>query len=182
MSDSVPGTPPTPGTAQPHATDAGAAHRAAVVIVASTRAAAGQAADTTGPVLVAWLRERGFTVPDPVVVADGEPVRDALLGALTGHPRVVVTTGGTGLSPTDHTPEMTEPLLERRLPALVHALAARGAESTATAVLSRGVAGTIGRTFVVNLPGSAGGVRDGIAVLDPILEHLCGQLEGRHEH
>lgn len=172
----------TPGTAQPHPESAGTVHRHAVVVVASTRAAAGERTDTTGPTLVAWLRDRGFTVPEPVVVADGPPVQDALVRSLSGHPRVVVTTGGTGLSPTDHTPELTAPLLERRLPGLEQALVAHGIASTPTAVLGRGVAGTVGTTFVVNLPGSEGGVRDGIAVLDPVLDHLCGQLEGRHEH
>lgn len=152
--------------------------RTAVVIVASTRAAAGVALDRTGPVIASWLAERGFDAVGPVVVADGVPVADALQRALAGHPSVIVTTGGTGVSPSDGTPEATAPLLDRELPGFMEELRRRGTESTPTALLSRGVAGVAGSTFIVNLPGSTGGVRDGLAVLGDVLEHVLDQLAG----
>lgn len=152
--------------------------RAAVVIVASTRAAAGVADDRTGPAIVAWLAERDFDVVGPEVVADGLPVADALHRALAGRPSVIVTTGGTGVSPSDGTPEATAPLLDRELPGFMEELRRRGAATTPTALLSRGLAGTAGSTLVVNLPGSAGGVRDGLGLLDEVLEHTLDQLAG----
>ncbi|MFI5086622.1 MAG: molybdopterin-binding protein, partial [Actinomycetales bacterium] len=97
-------------------------------------------------------------------------------------PAVILTSGGTGLSPDDLTPEMTQPLLEREIPGIMEAIRAAGAAQTPLAALSRGYAGTVGSTVLVNLPGSAGGIRDGLAVLAPILGHLCDQLEGSHEH
>jgi molybdenum cofactor synthesis domain-containing protein len=152
--------------------------RTAVVIVASTRAAAGVADDRTGPVIASWLAERGFDVIGPVVVADGAPVADALQMALAGHPSVIVTTGGTGVSPSDGTPEATAPLLDRELPGFMEELRRRGTATTPTALLSRGVAGVAGSTFIANLPGSTGGVRDGLAVLGDVLEHVLDQLAG----
>ncbi|HEX4101074.1 MAG: molybdenum cofactor biosynthesis protein MoaE [Pseudonocardiaceae bacterium] len=152
--------------------------RRAVVVVASNRAAAGVYADRTGPVIVDWLCERGYQTPDPVVVPDGSPVRDAVATAVTAAVDVVLTTGGTGISPTDRTPEATEPLLDRRLPGLADAIRSAGLPKVPTAVLSRGLAGVAGRTLVVNLPGSTGGVRDGLAVLDQVLDHAIEQLHG----
>jgi molybdenum cofactor synthesis domain-containing protein len=152
--------------------------RRAVVVVASNRAAAGVYEDRTGPVIVKWLCERGYQTPDPVVVPDGSPVRDAIAGAVADVVDVVLTTGGTGISPTDRTPEATEPLLDRRLPGLADAIRSAGLPKVPTAVLSRGLAGVAGQTLVVNLPGSTGGVRDGLAVLDQILDHAIEQLHG----
>jgi molybdenum cofactor synthesis domain-containing protein len=152
--------------------------RRAVVVVASNRAAAGVYEDRTGPVIVKWLCERGYQTPDPVVVPDGSPVRDAVAGAVANAVDVVLTTGGTGISPTDRTPEATEPLLDRRLPGLADAIRSAGLPKVPTAVLSRGLAGVAGRTLVVNLPGSTGGVRDGLAVLDRVLDHAVEQLHG----
>lgn len=152
--------------------------RRAVVVVASNRAAAGVYADRTGPVIVKWLCERGYQTPDPVVVPDGSPVRDAVAEAVADAVDVVLTTGGTGISPTDRTPEATEPLLDRRLPGLADAIRSAGLPKVPTAVLSRGLAGVAGQTLVVNLPGSTGGVRDGLAVLDQVLDHAVEQLHG----
>ena len=152
--------------------------RRAVVVVASNRAAAGVYADRTGPVIVDWLCERGYQTPDPVIVPDGSPVRDAVAAAVADAVDVVLTTGGTGISPTDRTPEATEPLLDRRLPGLADAIRSAGLPQVPTAVLSRGLAGVAGRTLVVNLPGSTGGVRDGLAVLEQVLDHAIEQLHG----
>ncbi len=152
--------------------------RRAVVVVASNRAAAGVYPDRTGPVIVGWLSERGYQTPDPVVVPDGSPVRDAVAVAVADAVDVVLTTGGTGISPTDRTPEATAPLLDRSLPGLADAIRSAGLPQVPTAVLSRGLAGVAGRTLVVNLPGSTGGVRDGLGVLDGVLDHAVEQLHG----
>jgi molybdenum cofactor synthesis domain-containing protein len=150
----------------------------AVVVTASNRAAAGVYADRGGPVIVEWLRGRGFDVADPVVVPDGEPVGEALRAAVADGVDVVITTGGTGISPTDATPEVTRGVLDYEVPGLADAIRAAGAPAVPTAVLSRGLAGVAGRTLVVNLPGSTGGVRDGLGVLDGVLEHAVDQLRG----
>lgn len=151
--------------------------RTAAVLVASTRAAAGAYEDRTGPVIADWLRARGFAVTGPVVVADAA-IADALGELLAPHPDVLLTTGGTGVSPDDRTPEATAGLLDVELPGIVEEVRRRGAAVVPTAILSRGIAGVTGRTFVMNLPGSAGGVRDGLAVLDGVLDHLLDQLGG----
>lgn len=152
--------------------------RRAAVVVASNRASAGVYADRTGPIIVDWLREHGYQTPDPIVVPDGSPVRDAVAGAVADAVDVVLTTGGTGISPTDRTPEATAPLLDRALPGLADAIRSSGLPQVPTAVLSRGLAGVAGRTLVVNLPGSTGGVRDGLGVLADVLDHAVEQLHG----
>ena len=152
--------------------------RRAVVVVASNRAAVGVYPDRTGPVIVDWLSERGYQTPNPVVVPDGSPVRDAVAVAVADAVDVVLTTGGTGISPTDRTPEATAPLLDRSLPGLADAIRSAGLPQVPTAVLSRGLAGVAGCTLVVNLPGSTGGVRDGLGVLDGVLDHAVEQLHG----
>jgi molybdenum cofactor synthesis domain-containing protein len=148
------------------------------VITASNRAAAGVYADRSGPVIVAWLRERGYECPDPVVVPDGEPVGDALRQAVAAGVDVVLTTGGTGIAPTDATPEVTRAVLDHEVPGLADAIRVAGAPTVPTAVLSRGLSGVAGRTLVVNLPGSTGGVRDGLGVLADVLDHAVDQLRG----
>jgi molybdenum cofactor synthesis domain-containing protein len=152
----------------------------ALAITASNRAAAGVYEDRSGPVLVELLRSAGCDPVDgPVVVPDGEPVETALLEAIAADYDVVVTTGGTGLTPGDLTPEMTRRVIDREVPGIAEAVRAAGASAgVPSAILSRGVAGLAGRTLIVNLPGSAGGVRDGMAVLQSVLGHAIDQAHG----
>ncbi|MEQ7010215.1 MogA/MoaB family molybdenum cofactor biosynthesis protein [Actinopolymorpha sp. B17G11] len=151
----------------------------ACVVTVSNRAAAGVYADRAGPILVAGLRELGFAADEPLVVPDGEPVVTALREAVAEAYDVVLTTGGTGLNPNDQTPEMTRRVLEVEVPGLAEAVRAYGVDhGVPTAALSRGLAGLAGSTLIVNLPGSSGGARDGMAVLAPVLRHAVEQIRG----
>lgn len=153
------------------------------VVTVSDRSHDGVRPDTSGPVLADALRELGFDVGDVVVVPDEiEQVQAALRAAVRADVDVVLTTGGTGFSPRDITPEATAPLLERVAPGISETLRRTRQEQIPTTVLSRGVAGTIGRTFVLNLPGSTGAVRDGVQVLAPVVGHLVAQLRGGDDH
>lgn len=153
--------------------------RRGLVVTASTRAATGVYADRTGPVIVTALREWGLDTPAPVVVPDGEAVGAAIRAGVAEGVDLIVTTGGTGLSPTDTTPEQTRAVLDREAPGIAEAIRAAGvAQGVPTAVLSRGVAGVSARSLVVNLPGSSGGVRDGLDVLARVVPHALDQLRG----
>lgn len=155
----------------------------AAVITVSTRAAAGSYADASGPVLVQWLTNIGAEVAPPLVVPDGAAVGATLRAAVADND-VVLTTGGTGISPTDVTPEQTAGLLAQQLPGIAEALRSYGtANKVPTAMLSRGLAGVAvapdgHRCLVINLPGSKGAVADAINVLDPVLPHALAQLGG----
>ncbi|GAA3723245.1 MogA/MoaB family molybdenum cofactor biosynthesis protein [Gordonia hankookensis] len=152
--------------------------RVARVVVASTRASRGDYTDRTGPIITDWLTARGFVVDDHCVVADGLPVGDAIRAGVDTGADLVITTGGTGLSPTDRTPEQTRPLLDVEIPGLADAIRSAGLPTVPTAVLSRGTAGVAATTLVINLPGSTGGVRDGLSVLAGVLDHALDQIRG----
>jgi molybdenum cofactor synthesis domain-containing protein len=150
----------------------------ALAVTVSNRAAAGVYADTSGPVLVEMLQDLGCQVDGPVVIPDGEPVAQVLRDAVEQGYDAVVTSGGTGLTPMDRTPEMTRLVIEHEIPGIAEAIRLTGRQKVPAAVLSRGLAGVAGRTLIVNLPGSTGGVRDGMAVLGEVLEHAIDQIGG----
>ena len=148
------------------------------VIVASNRASAGVYADRSGPLLVEGLRALGCIVDEPVVVPDGEPVAVALRDAVTAGVDVILTSGGTGITPTDRTPEMTRTVLDYEIPGIAEAIRAVSRAAVPASALSRALAGVAGRALIVNLPGSTGGAKDGLDVLTPILTHAVEQLRG----
>ncbi|MGO9080176.1 MAG: molybdenum cofactor biosynthesis protein B [Streptosporangiaceae bacterium] len=150
----------------------------ALAITVSSRAAAGVYEDVSGPVLAGLLREAGCAVDGPLVIPDGSVVEEALRDAAAAGYDLVVTTGGTGLTPGDQTPEMTRMVIDREIPGIAEAIRAAGAAKVPAAILSRGLAGLAGSTLIVNLPGSSGGVRDGMAVLSGVLAHAADQVRG----
>ena len=151
----------------------------AAVITCSNRSAAGERADDSGELLAKWLADEGHEVIARLVVPDEiDAIRSSVRAAVDSGAAVVLTTGGTGLTPTDVTPEAVGPLLDREIPGIAEALRLIARDRVPTSVLSRGVAGTIGATLVVTLPGSPGGVKDGIAVLTPLLDHAVDQMSG----
>ncbi len=151
----------------------------AAVITCSNRSAAGERPDDSGRLLAESLAADGHDVVSRVVVPDDvDAIRAAVLAAVAAGAHLVLTTGGTGISPTDVTPEAVAPLLEREVPGIADAIRLAARDRVPTSVLSRGVSGTIGRALVVTLPGSPGGVRDALAVLSPLLGHVSSQLAG----
>lgn len=155
------------------------AELSAVVITCSTRAATGIYPDRSGPIIVDALRGWGLAVADAVVVPDGPAVEAALRAAISQGAQLVITTGGTGLTPTDRTPEATERVIDKVVPGIAEAIRASGQQSgVPAAMLSRGVSGVAGQTLVVNLPGSVGGVTSGLAVLKPVAKHALRQIKG----
>jgi molybdenum cofactor synthesis domain-containing protein len=152
--------------------------RSARVIIASTRAAAGVYEDRCGPVIVDWLRARDCLVTPPIVVADGVGVSRALFAALGEKVDVIITSGGTGISPTDRTADATADIVDYQIPGLADAIRNSGLPHVPTSVLSRGVCGVRDGTLIINLPGSSGGVKDGLGVLDGVLGHALDQLSG----
>ena len=148
------------------------------MIVASNRAAAGIYSDESGPLLVEGLRALGFQVDEPVVVPDGEPVGAALRAAVADQIDAVLTSGGTGINPTDRTPDVTASVVDYQIPGIPEALRTTSTSRVPTAMLSRGIAGVAGRTLIVNLPGSRGAAKDGLAVLGSVLAHAVDQLRG----
>lgn len=157
------------------------ADKTALVIIASTRAAAGIYSDDVGPKLTQWLRSKGFSTPDALVVADHDleyTVEQLVVRKSGPMPDVIITSGGTGISPTDQTVEVIEKYLTQRMPNVMSAILQEGLKNTPHAALSRGIAGVMGRTFVVTLPGSIGGVEDGMTVLERLIDHIVEQLRG----
>ena len=163
------------------ATDGGTARGPvirALAITISNRASAGVYEDKSGPVLAGLLAEAGCVV-DTLVVPDGDPVEQALLDGVASGYRVIVTTGGTGLTPGDLTPEMTRRVIDREIPGIAESIRAAGvAAGIPSAMLSRGLAGLARDVLIVNLPGSSGGVKDGMRVLTPVLAHAVDQARG----
>jgi molybdenum cofactor synthesis domain-containing protein len=150
----------------------------ALAITISNRASAGVYEDTSGPVLTDLLAEAGCAV-DTLVIPDGDAVEQALLDGVASGYQVIVTTGGTGLTPSDRTPEMTRKVIDREVPGIAESIRAAGvAAGIPSAMLSRGLAGLAGEVLIVNLPGSSGGVKDGMQVLTPVLAHAVDQARG----
>ncbi len=167
-----------------HTEDAeAAAERLIAPVIVSTRAATGQREDESAPVIAEFAESIGFGCRPPVIIPDGEGVLAALSELLVQvAPAVIITSGGTGLTPDDLTPEFTTPLLNKEIPGIMEAVRAHGRSQNALASLSRGVAGVADGTVIVNLPGSPKAVREGMEVLVELLPHLCDQVADIRRH
>lgn len=152
--------------------------RRAIVVTVSTRASTGVYEDEAGPRLAAMLSDAGFAVAPVVVVPDGRGVVADALRAAAADADVVVTTGGTGLHPNDETPEATLDVVDRQVPGIAEAMRAAALSVTPMGMLSRAVAGVVGTTLVINLPGSPKGATENLGVVLPVLDHVIDQLEG----
>jgi molybdenum cofactor synthesis domain-containing protein len=150
------------------------------VVTISDGVAAGSRTDTSGPAIEAWAAGRGYEVVHRIVAADDtHAIVNALIHCCdTIHADVVLTTGGTGLTARDVTPEATRAVMQREAPGIAEAIRAAGARNTAAAWISRGLAGTRGASLIVNLPGSIGGVNDGLNVIATFVDHAVQLLRG----
>ena len=154
--------------------------RTAAVITASNRASKGLYADTSGEILADGLKQLGYVVEPVAIVADDIAlIQDAIKNALAKKLDLIVTTGGTGISLTDVTPEAAEELIEKLMPGIPEALRAYSREKVPTADLSRGFAGVTGTSLIINLPGSPGAVRDGLVIIERLAGHVHEQLAGK---
>ncbi len=152
----------------------------AAIITASARASAGVYEDTSGEILKTGLDALGYEVSDVVIVPDDvQQISGAISAALSANVNLIVTTGGTGISPTDVTPEATAPHIQKLLPGIPEALRAYSREKVPTADLSRGLAGTNSSTLIINLPGSPGAVKDGLVIIERLAGHIHEQLRGK---
>ncbi len=153
--------------------------RTAVVITASNRASAGVYADTSGEILAAGLTKLGYELNDPIVIPDNiSQIQAAIELSLANNVDLIVTTGGTGVSPHDVTPEATAPLIKKLLPGIPEAFRAYSRERVPTTDLSRGLAGVTGSSLIINLPGSPGGVKDGLVIIERLAGHIHDQIAG----
>jgi molybdenum cofactor synthesis domain-containing protein len=153
--------------------------RTAVVITASNRASAGVYADTSGEILAAGLTKLGYELKDPIVIPDNiSQIQAAIELSLAGNVDLIVTTGGTGVSPHDVTPEATAPLIKKLLPGIPEAFRAYSRDRVPTTDLSRGLAGITGSSLIINLPGSPGGVKDGLVIIERLAGHIHDQIAG----
>ena len=151
----------------------------AAIITASARASAGIYEDKSGEILKSGLISLGYEVIDVKIVPDDvKQISDAIASAIAGQADLVVTTGGTGISPTDVTPEATAPHIQKLMPGIPEALRAYSREKVPTADLSRGLAGTHGKSLIINLPGSPGAVKDGLVIIERLAGHIHEQLRG----
>ncbi len=151
----------------------------AAIITASNRASRGVYEDTSGEILSKGLIELGFDVTVQVIVPDSvSSIATEISKAIDAKIDLIVTTGGTGISPTDVTPEATAPLIQKALPGISEALRAYSRQKVPTADLSRGLAGSSGNSLIINLPGSPGGVRDGLVIIGHLASHAISQLAG----
>ncbi len=151
----------------------------AQVITVSTRSFKGVWEDTSGPAIVEKLKSWGLDCPMPIIVPDGEAVKDALQSAVATGFHLIITNGGTGLSPTDLTPEMTKQVIERDAPGIAALIREFGlAKGVVNSSLSRAVAGVAQKSLIINFPGSLGGVNDALKAIEPILLHALEQIAG----